>query len=588
MVRTEALNGESAARSALANVGNGSSGPVVADLGTAAVDTSAAARVLNSWITEGARAVPVVAQQERFLAGTLHAASSAAAVGRRQASAIDFQPGSTAGQVDLARIEAATTPMRILDRQLHATDEELASAGSQWLVGPLQDRATSFQRQLAQATHNADLGVMATRVVPEMLGANGARRYLIAFMTPAESRGYDGLIGSYGLLTAQAGHLSLTTSGNITDIQDALPKGGAQLTGVGGYLARYGTFDPGADPEDATYGPDLPTDAKVFAEMYEQSLGGPVDGVLAIDPYGLAALLHFTGPVDVPGLPFPLTQANAVNVLLKEQYAKFDTGLTEGDVLRHDFLDSALNVAFHTLVNESLPAPKELSAVLDPAAVDGRISFWSFHPDEQPFLRQLGVSGAFPQAAPGDLLAITTQNANNNKIDAYLHTSIADDVTFDPGTGNTRSVVRVALTNDAPASGLPPIVIGNPTHPNFPPATNLTWLTVYSPLSFDRVTIDGVTGAMSSIPELGVWAYSTYVDVPSGATVTVRVDLSGTLSARSALAMSVRLQPSANPERARVEVTSTGPWSLETGSEPATWDLGPAMSQKRVFRFVAP
>ena len=47
-----------------------------------------------------------------------------------------------------------------------------------------------------------------------MLGADGTRHYLIAFMTPSESRGYDGLIGSYGLLTAEAGHISLTDLGH--------------------------------------------------------------------------------------------------------------------------------------------------------------------------------------------------------------------------------------------------------------------------------------------------------------------------------------------------------------------------------------
>ena len=165
-----------------------------------------------------------------------------------------------------------------------------------------------------------------------MLGADGERRYLIAFMTPAESRGYDGLIGSYGVLSAEDGHLSLSASGSVSDIQDALPTGGAQLTGVADYLARYGAFDPGLFPQDLAYSPDLPTDADVLAQVYAQSLGGHIDGVLAVDPYGLAALLRFTGPIEVPGLPFALTQANAARVLLSEQYTTFDTGDTNQDL----------------------------------------------------------------------------------------------------------------------------------------------------------------------------------------------------------------------------------------------------------------
>ncbi len=586
-VRSEALQGEAAARSALADAGSGNTSSVTADLATAAADTSDAALAVDSWVTAAARAVPVVAQQQRFLAGTLRAASSAAAVGRREVSALEPQLGSRPGRVDLARLESLTAPMRILDDRLHTTDAELAGLSSQWLVGPLGDRAISFDRQLARATAAADIGVRATAVVPAMLGADGTRHYLIAFVTPAESRGYDGLIGSYGLLTANAGHISLTDSGPISDIQDALPPGGAHLTGVADYLARYGAFDPGTKPQDIMYSPDLPTDAKVFAEAYAQSLGGPIDGVLAIDPYGLAALLHFTGPIDVPGLPFPLTESNAAKVLLTQQYTTFDTGVTNADLLRSGFLISALHIAFDTLVNESLPAPKELATVLDPAAVAGHISFWSFHPTEQPLLRRLGIDGTFPKADRGDLLAVTAQNADNNKIDAYLHTAITDNIAFDPGDGTVHSVVQVSLTNDSPVSGLPPIVIDNFADPSISPGINRTWLTVYSPLSFERVTIDGSPATMSTTPELGVWAYSTYVDVAPGATARLRLDLAGDVAARSTLTMSVRLQPSANPERTQVEVTPVGSWSLAATSGSATWDLGPAMRQNRVFRFVA-
>ena len=376
------------------------------------------------------------------------------------------------------------------------------------------------------------LGSQAAKVLPGMLGADGPRRYLIAFMTPSESRGYDGLIASYGLLTAEDGHLSLVTSGSTTNLENALPPGGAQLTGVPDYLARYGAFDPGQFPQDLTYSPDLPTVADVYAQSYAQGGGGPVDGVLAIDPYGLAALLHFVGPIDVPGLPYPLTQANAVSVLLTKEYSTFDTGGSSQDAARHAILQNALREAFHVLVAKPLPAPKELSAALDPAAKAGRISFWSFHADEQPFLGQLGVDGSFPKAGGGDLLAVTSQNTGNNKIDAYLHTSIADRVRFDPGTGAESSTVRVSLTNDAPATGLPAEVIDSPADPGLPPGTNETWLTVYSPLSLVQVTIGGAPATMSATRELGVWAYSAYVSVPPGRSVAVRVGLQGEVAPR--------------------------------------------------------
>ena len=81
-------------------------------------------------------------------------------------------------------------------------------------------------------------------------------------------------------------------------------------------------------------------------------------------------------------------------------------------------------------------------------------------------------------------------------------------------------------------------------------------------------------------------AYSTYVDVPPDATVTLRVDLAGRVASRDAFAMSVRVQPAANPERYVLEVTPAGAWRSATTDGSVRWNLSGAMRQRRVFRFV--
>jgi hypothetical protein len=112
------------------------------------------------------------------------------------------------------------------------------------------------------------------------------------------------------------------------------------------------------------------------------------------------------------------------------------------------------------------------------------------------------------------------------------------------------------------------------------------WLTLYSPLVFEKASIDGAPETMSSGVEVGVNAFSSYVEVPPGATVTLRVRLAGQVASRGALSMAVRLQPAANPEHVVVEVTPAGAWSLATTNGSAYWSLSAAMRQRRVFRFV--
>ena len=325
-------------------------------------------------------------------------------------------------------------------------------------------------------------------------------------------------------------------------------------------MARYGQFDPGKHFQDTTYSPDFPTVAQVISQLYPQAGGGQLDGVLMVDPYGLARLLSITGPISVPGLTAALTSHNAAKILLKGEYLTERRGCRKS--ARHDLLQDALHITFQRLVNGSLPSPSVLSRDLEPAVLGGRIAFWSVATEGCAIGAGASSRGRIPTDRGGDLLAVTTQNVGANKIDAYLHTSIADHITFDPGTGTEHSIVRVTLTNDAPAIGLPPLVIDSPAVPGLAPGTNETWLSVYSPLSFDQVTMNGVPGTMSTTRELGAWAYSSYVDVPSRASVTVQVDLVAAMRSGSGLPLSVRVQPSANPERVHAVVTPVGPWTL--------------------------
>jgi len=453
-------------------------------------------------------------------------------------------------------------------------------------MATIQSRLRLFDQSLSRAKSSTDLAVRAIPLVPNMLGAQRPQYYFLAFVSPSESRGLDGIVAAYGELTAANGHISLTVSGPVETLDGALPKAGGSLTGLSDFLARYGQFDPGKYFQDATFSPDFPTVAKVISQLYPQAGGDHIDGVLMVDPYGLARLLSITGPIKVPGLSQPLTSRNAAGILLKGQYLTGSVTNAATQSARHDLLQDALHITFQRLVNGSLPGPGMLSRELEPAVLSGRIALWSAHPNDAPLVQALHLEDGFPKVGDGDLLAVTTQNAGANKIDAYLHTTISDHVTFDPTTGAEHSAVGVTLTNDAPGTGLPPIVIDSPSDPKLSPGTNETWLSVYSPLSFDRVTVDGTPGTLSATRELGVWAYSTYVAVAPRTSVTVRISLIGRVASGSKLHLSVWSQPAANPEQAQVVVTPVRPWVLSASSASPSWDLGAGALQQKVFGFV--
>ncbi len=586
LARSPANHGIAATRQALTAISAGDSASAALELRTATGALEIANDRTGAWWTRGGLLVPVIAQQRRATADATAAARTLTAAAAREAFDLDFHHiAYRDGQVDLNAIRALASPLGALESQVIAAQRSLAPAGSAWLVAPVANRLDHLSAELAKARSSASLGLQAAQVVPGLLGGSGVRHYFVAFMNPAETRGLDGLIGAYGELTADNGRITLTRSGPVDDLITALGPTPPQLTGLSEYLARYGVFDPGGHFQDVTYSPDFPTVDKVISELYPHAGGDPIDGVLALDPETLSVLLRFTGPLAVPGLTVSLSAANATDVLLRQQYISFPTPTQQA--VRHDFLLNVLQAAVEKLSSGSLPNPQTLSTTLGPVVHQGRMLFWSNHPTDQPFLRRLGLAGAFPQPGPtSDVLAVTISNAANNKIDAYLQEQLFDRVTYDPDTGHVEATVTLTFHNGAPSHGLPSEVIGSYPGSGVPSGTNDMWLSLYSPLALDASTANDQLLALSpGIPELGVTAYSTFLHVPAESTATLALTFEGNISPGEGYRLTLRLQPLANPPVASATVQPAPGWTLAQKT-PSSWQANTNEVQTHDWRFI--
>jgi hypothetical protein len=592
VARHPASSGIAATRGALRQVTDGQASQATAQLDVATADFAAARRDTGSWWSAGARLVPVLAQQRQALADATGAADAVTSTAAAKAGGIDYAALRYAdGRINLAQVAAMAQPVAELDTTLSSAQRTVDGIRSPWLLAPIQDRLRSLGSQLASAKHNADLASAAVSAAPSLLGGEGTRHYFVAFMTPAESRGLGGYVGAYGVLTVDDGKISLTAGGPTTGFPttqthfNISAPGSVHLNGPADYLQRYGPYLGDSVFGDLSYTPDLPTFNSVVSQAYPQEGGQPIDGTLAIDPAGLAALLKITGPVSVPGLPQPLTSANANNVLLRQQYLLLQqSGSSAAATQRHDYLQDALQAAFPRLVSGSLPGPRTLSQDLFPAVQAGDIQFWSSHPTDQHLLKLIKIDGSFPSAGQGDLLAVTTSNSSNDKLDAYLDKTVDDHVTYNPGTGAVTDQVTITLHNTAPSSGLPSYVIGGYPGSPAPAGTNVTWLSVYSPLRIAEDPSIHTDIQPQPVKELGVNAYSAFVTVPSETTVTLSMTLVGHIRATKHYSIALRLQPSATSTRFYVQVSPSAGWRARNGQPPSD-AVGPAERQLRRVTF---
>lgn len=506
---------------------------------------------LGEWYARAALAVPLVGPHVRA-ARALATAGAATAASARAVAGADVAGLRVQGAgVDLDRVARLQPPLDALAASLEREHARVAAARSRWLVEPIAGAVEQAEGRLASARDTAGRAAGAAHLATTMLGGNGTRRYFLAVQNPAEARASGGIIGNFGVLVAEQGRLRLERFGRDGDLNAAAVASGAALGGPAEYTRRYGRFAPERVWQNITMSPHFPSVAEVIEDLFPRQGGEVVDGVLSVDPAGLAALLRLTGPVAVPGWPEPLSAANAVQVLLHEHYLRFESQE------RVHFLGDTTEAVWSRLAGGDLPPMPEVAKALSPAVAGKHIVLHSAHRDEQRLLERLGAGGALPTAG-GDSLGLVTQNAGANKVDWFLRRSLSYDARFDPRTGDVSATATVRLENRSPSSGLPAYVLGGPGAGAFPPGTNRVYLSIYTPLRARSATAGGQPLALEAGREQGRNVYSAYVTVPPGESLTLRFTLAGAV-ARGAYRLDLARQPTVEPDTAQVKVHRSTP-----------------------------
>jgi hypothetical protein len=543
------VGGTRAARLALGSARSGEADVAAARLNSAQVEFKDAASLLEGPAMLPSLLVPGLAQQVRAVRVGVREGRRISRSATDLVATANYDKLTYAGSIDLDRVMRLQEPTRRVTDALTVADHNLSTMLSGRLVPALHSRLAQFSEAVESARSDASLASSLLDVSPGLLGGSGPRHYLVIFTTPAELRGAGGFVGSYAEIEASAGRTRLTRSGRIEDLINAAKPGTRTISGPPDYLRRYSRFNPSDQLQDVTLSPDFPSDAQVFAELYPQSGGRPVDGVISVDPTGLAALLKLTGPVAVAGLVQPLDAQNAVDILTRTQYLDLPDRSERGEILT-----GAVRSTFERLTKGALPSPRRLADVLSPATRGGHLRLWSPDRHDEQVFRRLGADGVLQVPAGSDGFSVVQQNVGNNKIDAYLHRSIRYQISVDARTGHLTAQLEIVLHNDVPNLALPLSVVGNTR--GQPLGTNVATLSIYSPQVVTGSRIDGRPAKLGPDTEKGLNVYDTpELAIPPGGSVRVKLELAGTADLRQGYHLLVLPQPVANPDRFDVSLT---------------------------------
>ncbi len=256
-------------------------------------------------------------------------------------------------------------------------------------------------------------------IVAPALGVDTPRTYLILFQNNAELRSLGGIPGSIVPLTLSKGSISLGDQLGKDDfsVYDAsivdAPDGVTEL-----FQNAYGT-----SMLNSTVRPDFASGANIARTMWQEQVGTPIDGVIAIDPVALSYILRAGPPIQL-STGETMTGDNAVDLLVNKVYLRF-SGETEASRAQQGaYFAEVINGLFGTIMGGDLDL-KVLASGVAQAAEERRLLLWSSNEAETGVIESAHLGGALPQSdAQTDRIGLYTQDAIGSKMDYYLDQTV--------------------------------------------------------------------------------------------------------------------------------------------------------------------
>ena len=358
------------------------------------------------------------------------------------------------GQVPMEPVASALSEIDLLRTSLPSADDLDDDPGI--LVGPVQDLHDKVVDEVLRRRDQLDVLSNALTLLYEMAGGSGERGYLIAVANTAEMRGSGGMILNYGGLVGSEGKFVLPGFGRIDDLflPKAIPAPARPPTPAD-YLTRWEGFEPLRLWRNANLAADFTVVAPILEDMAQTATGRPIDGVIQIDPQGLAALLKGVGPVQVDEVG-EVNADNVVDVVLHDAYVKYP-----GIQARSDVLEDVARAAFTRLVEGDYPSLRPLGAALAGAVQGRHLIMHTRSETSERHLRALGADGSLPDVEGPDAFSLTVQNVSANKLDYFVDSAV--ELTGDRSPKTPSHVTaKIVIRNSAPVGVTSPSYIFGP------------------------------------------------------------------------------------------------------------------------------
>lgn len=281
-------------------------------------------------------------------------------------------------------------------------------------------------------------GLRLAPYLPELLGANGPRRYLIMAQNEDEMRATGGFLTGAGVLVLD--------NGRITDLNFM------DANQVDNWATRPYDFPPqpyydfmGLEMllfRDANFWPNFPTSAQKAMDLFAYGQDAPpLDGAIAIDQEFLRLLVDATGPVPIPGSERTISAGNLIETLRQARNIREGQSVVDWVQNRKAFLGGfalAILAKLETGFGE-VDLPK-LAGNMAGAAEQRHLSLYMRDSGLAAALAETGWDGRLPAAPPGDFVMAVDTNMGYNKTNVLVERSLQYAVDLNSAAQGTLTI----------------------------------------------------------------------------------------------------------------------------------------------------
>lgn len=294
---------------------------------------------------------------------------------------------------------------------------------------------------LEKADNSLNDALFLSGVLPEVVGVDESREYLLLFQNSNELRPTGGFIGSYATLTLEDGKIKRL---NLDDIYNPDGQIDAReiVSEIPEPLAEFLKEDR-LHIRNANWDPDFPSSVARIEDLFFKLENKDFDGVIALDLELIKSLLDVTGPIFLAAYNEEISSENLYE--RTQYYSEFDyqDGISDKRAFL-TVLGSKLLERVFMLSSEEIP---DFVDQIHTSLNKKHLLITMDNPSMSSFLSEKGWDGSMVSPS-GDYLMIVNSNLGGTKANYFVENSYDYSVTSDTRDGLLRGHLVLNYKHD--------------------------------------------------------------------------------------------------------------------------------------------